>query len=63
MTLDEARRKIGTENWDAFNHWMRGQTIGTYLDGTTNIYECDVEAFLELLRSGYDRQQDPIAWD
>lgn len=63
MTEEQVIKLIGEENWDKFLNWMSGQTVGMYPDGSFNYYECDVEAFCEKLRSGYDRQKDPHAWD
>ncbi len=64
MKIDEVRKRLGSEeSWKKFDEWMHGQTIGTYPDGSINIHECDVEAFERMLRTGYDRQKDPIAWD
>ena len=63
MHEKEVKEKIGRKNWTAFNKWMGGQTTGTYPDGTTDFYECDVNAFIVRLEGGYDRQKDPIARD
>lgn len=63
MKKAEVEKIIGKDNWEKFLHWMSGQTVGLYSDGETNYYDCDVEDFLELLKSGYDRQQDPLRWD
>lgn len=63
MTKDEVKDLIGENNWDLFCQWMTGQTVGTYPDGSTDYYDCDVNAFKEKIESGYDRQQDPLAWD
>ena len=32
--------------WDEFAEFMHGQTVGTYPDGETNWYDCDVERFV-----------------
>jgi len=58
----EVKEKIGSENWIEFCRWMRGQTCGTYPNGDTDFYECDVEAFVTKLRTWYDRQESPY-WD
>ena len=63
MSEQEVKDKIGKENWSKFIGWMRGQTCSMYEDGTTNFYDHDVEAFATKLKTGYDRQQDPMAWD
>jgi len=64
MRIEEVKKRLGSkENWERFDKWMTGQTISAYPDGSTNIYECDVEAFEKMLKTGYDRQKDPIAWD
>lgn len=63
MTTEEVKDFIGEENWKSFAEWMRGQSCGRYPDGSTDYYRCDVEAFKEKIESGYDRQQDPLAWD
>ena len=33
MREKEVKERIGEKNWDAFDHWMAGQTVGTYPDG------------------------------
>lgn len=63
MTERKVKETIGTNNWQRFCEWMRGQTCGVYPDGTTNYYECDVDAFKRKITTGYDRQKDPMAWD
>jgi hypothetical protein len=63
MTEQQVKKKIGNKNWEKFCEWMTGQTIGLNEDGTTDFYECDVEAFMQKLKTGYDRQDDPLAWD
>lgn len=63
MTEQEVKDTIGEEHWSEFCKWMGGQTVGMNLDGSINYYECDVDAFKQKLKSGYDRQQDPGAWD
>jgi len=63
MREKEVKERIGKKNWDAFDHWMAGQTVGTYPDGSTDFYKCDVEAFLTKLKTGHDRQDHPLTWD
>ena len=63
MTEYEVKKEIGENNWDKFCEWMYGQTVGLNEDGTTDYYDCDVEAFKRKIKKGYDRQQDPLAWD
>jgi len=62
MTEKKVKQKIGKENWQDFVAWMSNQTVGIYDDGTTDFYECDVNAFIEKLKTGHDRQDSP-AWD
>ena len=50
MREEDAIKRIGKENWDKFKEFMEGQTIGTYPDGSANIYECDVENFINKLK-------------
>lgn len=38
---------IGEENWEDFQEWMTGQTVGIYPDGSTNYYASDVARFRE----------------
>jgi len=52
MRKEEAIRKIGKRNWKAFEKFMAGQTVGVYPDGSTDIYECDVENFLHVKKTG-----------
>jgi len=63
MREKEVKEKIGKGNWDAFNRWMAGQTVGIYPDGSTNFYNHDVETFLTKLKTSYDRQDNPLTWD
>ena len=63
MREGRVRELIGEENWKGFCEWMGGQTVGLYSDGGTNYYDCDVNAYLRKLQTGYDRQEDPFAWD
>lgn len=63
MRSSEVKELIGEKNYAGFIHWMRGQTCGLYPDGGTDFYDCDVKAYMKKLKSGYDRQNDPDAWD
>ncbi len=63
MKEQEVKDYIGEENWEDFCDWMCGQTMGINEDGSTDYYECDVEAFKHKLKTGYNRQSDPCAWD
>jgi hypothetical protein len=63
MREKEIENLIGKENMPQFYSWMSGQTCGVYPDGDTDYYACDVEAFRTKLKTGYDRQDDPLAWD
>lgn len=48
MTIDQADNKIiaAGGSVEEFWKWMRGQTMGLNDDGTTNVYECDVDRFI-----------------
>lgn len=48
MTISEAKNRIESAggSWDVFNEWMTGQTVGIYPDGSTDIYEYDVNRFI-----------------
>jgi hypothetical protein len=63
MRERQVKQLIGEENWPAFCKWMYGQTVSAYEDGETDYYDWDVRAFRRKLDTGYDRQQDPLAWD
>ena len=63
MKKEEVIKLIGKSNWKRFCEWMRGQTVGMNKDGSIDYYENDVKAFMRLLKTGYDRQKDPLAWD
>jgi len=63
MREQEVKKLIGEKNWKDFCEWMRGQTAGIYPDGETDYYNCDVQAFIRKLKTGYDRQKDPATWD
>ena len=45
MTEQEVKQRIGEENWEAFNQWMRGRTVGLNDDGSLDFYEQDVRRF------------------
>jgi len=53
MTIEEAKKKIGKKYWKEFQKWMVGQTVSVYEDGSTNIYEYDVDRFLRYKKRGY----------
>lgn len=55
--------KIKKLLFDEFMKWMRGQTVSSYPNGDINFYEHDVMAFIEKIKTGYDRQTDSGAWD
>ena len=61
MNEAQVKRRIGEENWLQFIRWMTGQTM-SMKDGEPDYYECDVEAFSEKLKTGFDRQ-DSIFFD
>ncbi len=63
MRKDAIKKLIGREHWCQFIRWMCGQTVSRYEDGETDYYEHDVIAFKDKLDTGYDRQEDPKAWD
>ena len=63
MREKKVKELIGEENWDKFMHWMRGQTCGVNKDGSSDFYDCDVNAFILKIKHGYDRQQDAGEWD
>ena len=48
MTIEQAENKIkeAKGSIDVFWKWMKGQTIGLNEDGTTDIYEYDVDRFI-----------------
>lgn len=56
-------KRIGKKNWSDFKMFMYGQTVGMYKDGEINYYACDVSAFMDIIKNGYNRQLDPMAWD
>ena len=48
MREQEVKDLIGEENWEAFDQWMRGNTIGYNSDRSVNYYEVDVTTFLRI---------------
>lgn len=48
MTKQQAQNKITEAGGDMEVFWdfMSGQTIGLNSDGTTDIYDCDVDRFI-----------------
>lgn len=46
MRKEEVIKRISKKNWKKFCEFMEGQTVGTYPDGETDFYECDVENFM-----------------
>lgn len=63
MRIEEVEKLIGKENIEAFLEWFYGQTLGLNEDGSINYYDWDVKAFIDKLKTGYDRQEDDKAWD
>jgi hypothetical protein len=63
MTIQEAENKI-TEaggSIETFWGWMRGQTVGLNDDGSTDVYEYDVDRFI---RYKCDPKNEPAGeWD
>jgi hypothetical protein len=49
MREQEVKQKLKERGlkWSDFNKWLKGQTVGVYLDGTINYYEWDVSRFIE----------------
>jgi len=46
---------------EVFWKWMRGQTMGMNEDGSTNVYECDVDRFI---RYKCNPNNEPVGeWD
>ncbi|MCX6772891.1 MAG: hypothetical protein NTV88_03935 [Candidatus Micrarchaeota archaeon] len=52
MRKAEAIKRIGAKNWNAFEKFMAGQTVGIYPDGSPDYYSCDVENFLHKKATG-----------
>ena len=48
MTTEQAEEKIRNAGCsvDTFWDWMRGQTMGLNDDGTTDVYDYDVDRFI-----------------
>lgn len=44
MDKKQVINKIGKENWDDFQEFMTGQTVG-FDKGVIDYYECDVDRF------------------
>ena len=63
MKKAEVIKLIGKKNWKKFVTWMSGQTLRINKDGSFNYYSHDVMAFVDKLKSGYDRQRDLMKWD
>lgn len=59
MTEQQAKNKIEQAggSWETFNKWMCGQTCGINEDGTTDIYEYDVDRFI---RYKCDPMNEPL---
>lgn len=49
MTVEQAEQKIREAggNTKVFWEWMRGQTMGLNEDGTTDVYDYDVNRFIQ----------------
>lgn len=62
MTEKEVRKLIGNKNWKKFLKWIAHQTVGIYDNGKIDYYDCDVQAFVDKLKTGFDRQNS-IGWD
>jgi hypothetical protein len=63
MTEQQAQNKIEKAGGDmkVFWKWMSGQTMGLNEDGTTYIYDCDVDRFI---RYKCDPKNEPLSdWD
>ena len=45
VTEAQVKERVGTALFPVFMKWMRGQTVGTYPDGTPDYYDIDVEGF------------------
>jgi hypothetical protein len=50
MNKKQVIEKIGKENWERFNTFMIGQTIG-FDKGVVDYYECDVDVFVSKLNT------------
>jgi hypothetical protein len=63
MRIAEAKAKIEAAggNWETFQKWMGGQTVGMYENGEPNIYDWDVDRFI---RYKCDPKNEPLwEWD
>lgn len=45
MNEREVKELIGDENWDEFEKWICGQTVGIDNNGEINYYQYDVMRF------------------
>jgi hypothetical protein len=59
MTIKEAEQKIINSGGkiDVFWNWMKGQTMSLNPDGSTNVYDYDVDRFI---RYKCDPKNEPI---
>lgn len=58
MKEQEVKEYIGTENYNTFLTFMKGQTVGLNPDGTTEFYDWDVEMFKSKLERMLERPED-----
>jgi len=47
MNEEEVKELIGEENWEEFNNWIEGQSVGLGSEGNVDFYKWDVELFKE----------------
>ena len=52
MNEVEVKERVGKKNWKRFLSFMRGQTYSISEDGKVDYYECDVDNFLHLQKTG-----------
>lgn len=50
MRYEQAKQNIEKEVMEIFKEFMEGQTMSLNEDGTTEIYDCDVERFIRGLK-------------
>jgi NOL1/NOP2/fmu family ribosome biogenesis protein len=50
MIYEKAKQKIEKEVVEVFKEWMEGQTVALNEDGTTEVYDYDVERFCRGLK-------------
>ena len=50
MREKQVIQKIGKENEEHFFHFMKGKTVGVYLNGDINYYDYDVSMFIRQLK-------------